>query len=471
MPALAQVPQAPRSLMGLANRRGSVLPVASVRALLGRQETAITQTARLIVLRTASPIALAVDEVINLCRVAGNKVQNAEADVAAEAGEHLSGVFESGAGITKILDVAELLRRGFVQNVPRRQTAAPRAVSKNAATSSTEIFRQRLVTFDVAGQEYAFPLDCVREIFTVPESLTVVPGSDDAVRGVMPYRDGLLPLLSLRRLLSLPSVGFSREKVLIVSVGDVLIGFVADQTRAVLSVDPDRVEPAPAVLAARAGGEMQIREIYRANEGRLVSILAPERLFREDAVRKLTNSETTMKAKAEVASQHAGAAILCFLVFRLDDNEFALPVDAVDEVARVPDQITRLPKTPKFLEGVINLRGDVLPVIDQRRRFDMPATTTGAGRRLVVIRSGAHRAGLIVDSVSEVLRCSPDQIQPSPDLIGEAFGLVHAVINLETSGRIVLLLDPAELLTRTERGLLDSLSKETRGKEIRQTGP
>ena len=59
-------------------------------------------------------------------------------------------------------------------------------------------------------------------------------------------------------------------------------------------------------------------------------------------------------------------------MFRLDDNEFALPIDAVDEVARVPDQITRLPKTPKFLEGVVNLRGEVLPVVDQRRRFEMP---------------------------------------------------------------------------------------------------
>ena len=62
-----------------------------------------------------------------------------------------------------------------------------------------------------------------------------------------------------------------------------------------------------------------------------------------------------------------------FLVFRLGDDEFGLPIEAVDEVARVPDQITRLPRTPKFLEGVVNLRGEVLPVVDQRRRFDMPA--------------------------------------------------------------------------------------------------
>jgi purine-binding chemotaxis protein CheW len=471
MPPLARVPQAPRSLMGLANLRGSVLPVASVRALLGRQEVATTHASRLIVLDGASPVALAVDEVSNLVRVAPGKVKTAEAGIASEAGERLSGVFEIGADVTKILDVPELLRRGFEQSAPRRQAVAASVGAKPAESASIEATRQRLVTFDVAGQEYALPLDSVREIVTTPESLTVVPGSDDAVRGVMPYRDGLLPLLSLRKLLGLPSAVLSREKVLIVAVGDVLIGFVADRTRAVLAVDPDRVEPAPPVLAARAGGETQIKEIYRAAHGRLVSILAPERLFREDVMRKLMQGDITMKAKLEESHRESDKDKLRFLVFRLDDSEFALPIDAVDEVARVPDQITRLPKTPKFLEGVVNLRGEVLPVVDQRRRFEMPPTTADANRRLVVVRSDRHRAGLIVDGVSEVLRCSPDKIQPSPDLTGEALGLVHSVVNLEASGRILLLLDPSELLTRTERSLLDSFTKETRSKETRQTKP
>ena len=107
------------------------------------------------------------------------------------------------------------------------------------------------------------------------------------------------------------------------------------------------------------------------------------------------------------------------MVFRLGDDEFGLPIEAVDEVARVPDQITRLPKTPKFLEGVVNLRGDVLPVVDQRRRFDMPPLEEQGGRRLVVVRTERHRAGLIVDCVSEVLRCPASDIEPAPDLTDE----------------------------------------------------
>ena len=143
-------------------------------------------------------------------------------------------------------------------------------------------------------------------------------------------------------------------------------------------------------------------------------------------------------------------------MFRLGDDEFGLPIDTVVEVAQVPDQITRLPKTPKFLEGIINLRGDVLPVIDQRRRFDMPKAEQLEGRRLVVIRTERHRAGLIVDSVSDVLRTRADEIEPPPDLTEATSRLVRGVINLEDARRMVLLLDPTEVLTRAEQGLLDS---------------
>ena len=121
-----------------------------------------------------------------------------------------------------------------------------------------------------------------------------------------------------------------------------------------------------------------------------------------------------------------------------------------------------MPKTPKFLDGVVNLRGEVLPVIDQRRRFDMPKLERTEGRKLVVIKTERHRAGIIVDGVSDVLRSHPDSIEPPPELTDQISRLVRGVINLPQTHRIVLLLDPTELLTRAEQGLLDKFQAETR---------
>ena len=157
-------------------------------------------------------------------------------------------------------------------------------------------------------------------------------------------------------------------------------------------------------------------------------------------------------------------------MFTLNGHEFALPIDAVDEVQRVPEQITRLPKTPKFLEGVVNLRGAVLPVLDQRRRFDMKPSQGAAAQRLVVLTSGAHRAGLIVDGVTEVLRCAPEAIQPAPELMSnDAVALVRSVISLDASQRMLLLLDPTEMLSRAERELMDAFSKTASAKKARSS--
>jgi len=240
----------------------------------------------------------------------------------------------------------------------------------------------------------------------------------------------------------------------VTAVAGVLVGLVVDRMRAIIPVDPERAQPTPPVLAARTGGETRIKALYRGEDGRrLISILDPKQLFREEVMQRLgqTASGAADTAEATGATDEA----LKFLVFRLGEDEFALPIGVVDEVAQVPTRITRLPKTPAFLEGVINLRGEVLPVIDQRRRFDMPSLADPTGRRLVVVRTERHRAGLIVDSVSQVLSSRLDALEEAPDLAGESTRLVQGVINLDAAGRIVLVLDPAELLSRAERGLLD----------------
>jgi purine-binding chemotaxis protein CheW len=301
----------------------------------------------------------------------------------------------------------------------------------------------------------------VREIVSVPDATAFVPRAEALVLGVAAFRGTLLPLLSLRGLLGFdPAEATDRgEKIIVTAVAGVLVGLVADRMRAVVRADPALIDPTPSILAARTGGETTIKAIYRGDGGRrLISILGPDRLFREDVMQRLGDAgDASPPRRDETEARHGQTAQ--FLVFRLGEEEFGLPIGTVDEVARVPEQITRIPKTPKFLEGVINLRGEVLPVVDQRRRFDLPKFTGQRERqRLIIVRTERHRAALIVDSVSEVLRAAGDAVEPAPDLTNETTRLVQGVINLDATGRMVLVLDPAELLSRAERGLLDAFN-------------
>jgi purine-binding chemotaxis protein CheW len=464
LPAIARVPQAPKGLLGLANLRGNVLPVASLQGLLGGEATTDAAT-RAIVLDGTAPVALAVDAVEALVTVDAGQIETRQAELAARPGELLKGAFAADGkkSIAKILDIAALIGAAFSQEERARPRRAIGGLDVREAATEGADDRQMLVSFDIAGQEYAFALDVVLEVLDAPDTLAALPASEDLVLGVTPFRDTLLPLLSLRGLLGFTTRGEhdGREKVVVTRVGGALVGLLADRMRTIFAADSDLIEKVPSVLAARAGGEARISAIYRGDNGRrLVSLLSPEQLFREDVMQRLNAGGAAIPEAPGEGARSRGEERQ-FVVFRLGEDEFGLPIEAVNEVARVPDQITRLPKTPKFLEGVVNLRGDVLPVVDQRRRFDMPALEDKGGRRLIVVRTERHRAGLIVDAVLEVLRCSADDIEPAPNLTNEAVRLVHGVINLEKAGRIVLLLDPAELLTRAERGLLDAFEAKT----------
>ncbi len=459
MPHVARVPQAPKALVGIATFRGNVLPLASLRDLLGFDDTSV-KASRAIVLDGPAPAALAVDGVDALVTIESNRVETRQAELSAERGEQISGVIRiEGAGAAKILDIEALLDKAFSKRAERTpQAISPAINASRPEKPADDAGADVLVTFDVAGQEYALALSAVQEIVPAPDAITPMPHAGALVVGMMALRNQLLPLMSLRGLLGFGSSHNSdgREKIIVTRIGGTNIGLMADRARAIVSADRRLIDPIPAVLAARSGGEARIKAIYRCEEGRrLISILEPEQLFREDVMQRM-ESERGVPAPQE---QNAPSAERIFLVFRLGDDEFGLPIEAVDEVARVPAQITRVPKTPKFLEGVVNLRGDVLPVVDQRRRFDMPVPEHNEGRRLIVVRSAHHRAGLIVDGVSEVLRSPSAAIDPPPDLTGDITRLVQGVINLEGQDRIVLLLNPDELLTRAERGLLDAYER------------
>lgn len=465
VPSLARVPQAPAALLGLANLRGRVTPVAGLRVLLGDKAPGGPGAGGLALLMEGpAPVAIAIDGAPIL--VSAEEVRTDEASGAARPDQCVVGVFGVGDDVARVLDVRALIARAFTARAPAAPPMrAGLGPSRSAERGNDASGEERFISFLVAGQEFALELDAVREVIAAPASVAAVPHSEDLVIGVAAYRQTLLPLLLLRGVLGMkaPADADLKSKVLVSRIGGSLVGLVADQAKAILSVAEGESDPPPAVLAARTGAESQIKAVYRGEQGRrLVSILSPDRLFRDDVMQRLAKSHPGREAAMTSDDENEDAAER-FLVFRLGDDEFALPIEAVIEVARAPEQVTRVPKTPAFLEGVISFRGEVLAVVDQRRRFDMAVLEGERTRRLIVVRSERHRAGVIVDAVSEVLSHSRGAMEPAPDLTGDQRRLVLGVINLDEAGRMVMVLDPTELLSRAERGLLDAFAPEASG--------
>jgi purine-binding chemotaxis protein CheW len=188
-----------------------------------------------------------------------------------------------------------------------------------------------------------------------------------------------------------------------------------------------------------------------------VSVLSPDRLFRHDVVTDAV-AEGERAREADMAGERQAATDeQQFIVFRLDREEYAVPIDAVDEVTRRPEALTRVPKAPEFIEGVMNLRGDVIPVVDQRRRFDLPAAASTDRQRVIVITFDGLRAGFLVDSASELVKIPGSAIGPAPELSDEQVRLISRVANL--GDRMILIVDAPELLDRRELGLLRQMAR------------
>jgi purine-binding chemotaxis protein CheW len=175
-------------------------------------------------------------------------------------------------------------------------------------------------------------------------------------------------------------------------------------------------------------------------------------------VRKLVGGETegneAMTNSEEVAAAAESDDEEQFVVFRLMNEEYGVPIAAVQEIVRVPEVLIRVPKTPVFIEGVINLRGSVLPVVDQRRRFGLEGIERNDRQRIMVFTIAGIRTGFIVDSVSEVMRIGARFIGDAPKLSAEQQKLIRRVANLEAQKRMILLLDVNQLLNVKE---LDAL--------------
>ena len=140
--------------------------------------------------------------------------------------------------------------------------------------------------------------------------------------------------------------------------------------------------------------------------------------------------------------------ILQLVGFKVEREFFGVPIAAVKEIIRVPD-ITPVPDTPEFVEGVVNLRGRIVPVIDMRRRVGVLAAERTRGNRILVLELAGKMVGLIVDSASDIIKISEDAIEPPPDIVS-SIGAEYVTGVGKLEGKLIVLLDLTRLLSAEE---------------------
>ncbi len=442
--SVSRVPLSAPCLLGVANLRGQVLPVVSAARLLGLDDVPRTASSRVVVDR-ARRIGLLVDAV---------------------------GAMAEEAGTARVLDLAALLPPLAAE--ARAPGAAAAVTPRDKPASVPARATVDFVRFGVGGQDYAWTLGGAVAAVTRPAEIAVLPHAGDAIRGAMDFRGSVLPLVSAHRLLGLAEPAHLPGRVLVVRIAGGLAGLLVDRFHAVLRLEADRIDRVPPVMS-RGAGEARIEGIGRAgDDGRLVCILSPDRLFDDATMARLAGAAQAPDADARVPDAAGSGARTVYTLFRLGAETYGLPAVVVRAIVKRPAVLNRVPHAPPFLEGVMNHRGQALPVVSVRARFGAASAAAAGGRVMVVAiparLGGVVVAGLAVDAVASVLSIDAGKVAALPGLgalqgaarKGRA-GLFTGILHWGGAAEGILVVEPGALLDEAEQDIAAAVGSSLSG--------
>ncbi|GAB4133223.1 MAG: chemotaxis protein CheW [Thermogutta sp.] len=150
------------------------------------------------------------------------------------------------------------------------------------------------------------------------------------------------------------------------------------------------------------------------------------------------------EALVQELAHREGSGTLQLVSFRLGQEEYGVEITKVQEIILM-GEITKVPQTPEYIKGLINLRSSVIPIVDLRLRFGLPPQDTSDETRIMVVNVRGKTIGIIVDAVSEVLRINKDQIAPPPPTVA-GLGREYLTGLVKLDKRLLILLDIERIL-------------------------
>ncbi len=152
------------------------------------------------------------------------------------------------------------------------------------------------------------------------------------------------------------------------------------------------------------------------------------------------------------------------VVFRIGKEFFGVGIDAIREIVRIPE-ITEVPDAPGFLEGMINLRGKIVPVVDLKKRLKLRGEDRTKSTRVLITDNTESMSGLIVDSVDEVIRIEPEAVEEPPEMM-TAIGIEYITGVAKVDERLIILLDIKKILSAEEMKNIGQAVEGTTGSQV-----
>ncbi|ABB15203.1 chemotaxis protein CheW [Carboxydothermus hydrogenoformans] len=452
-PVILKVPMTPEYFLGLANLRGEILPILDGRRKLQLPPNELSDSSRVVVLKLAQEkIGLLVDrmaEVVDLEGAVFEEIANAQVNT------------RLVSRVVRLPHTEELIMEikpeGIFEKKLDQVSRGQKSFELTEVNESQEIAQEnssleQLIGFKLGNEEFSLPIAAVQEIVRVPEIISKTPGLPAYVEGIITLRNNTLPIINLRLFLGLERKEYDEKTRIIVlnlskEEGSYLFGLVTDEVTEVLRVQKSDIDDVPSYLANDAG-EL-INGVCKLNSGqRLIYTLVPEKLLAE--------SKLQLEAKNEAEQREVISELMSqenqFVIFGLDTGEYGVEIGNVQEIIHVPE-ITSIPQAPYFVEGIINLRGAILPVLNLRKKFNLQLNSEREAERIIVVDYQGLKLGLMVDTVREVLKINEKEIEKTPALLNDEIRqeFISGIAKINGGERLILLLDLKHVISREEK--------------------
>jgi purine-binding chemotaxis protein CheW len=469
LPHITRVPKMPEHVLGMSNLRGEVMPLTDLSLRLGYQKPCEqTEDARVIVIEKEGTLNGFVVESVSEVKStemhqldAFPEMLNADVDK-----RYINGIMKVNQGghvmliqilnTDEVIDIAAL--KAQIDKQGYRKTSAARHEELQAAT----LHEKRFISFNIGKQEYAVEIHRINEIIWMPE-VTGIPGLPDYVMGIFSLRGRVIPLISLHDKFGKEHTGTNdNSRVIIVDINNVMVAFAADKVNAVLSVDENLIEEPPKAFAEE---ESEIAAVLKLEKGeRLVMALEPKNIVNKtelEALSKVAEQSSTGDLTMADLNSHTKDEEKQIVTFQIENEQYGILIEKVQEINRYTN-VTKVPKTPRFVEGIINLRGEVIPLIDLRTRFDLKAKERDEFTRVIIVNLKNMKVGFVVDGVDEVLRIKNDDIDAVPPVLSATVSseFIGGVVNVVSKQRMILLLNIEDLFSQSEMSKLEKMKQE-----------
>jgi len=465
---ITQVPGSPSFVIGVLNLRGQIIPVIDSRLRFHLEPSEITSSTRVIVIDLAGQTTgLQVDAVAEVVRLDDFSLRETPPLVAGVHSDYLAGMVLAGNRLITLIDLNEILnseefgqRESLMQNAAAAGTGMAWSHSMEGDREEEEVENDLpFVTFGLGKESFGINLERVEEIVELPP-VTKIPDAPEYVHGVICIRDKVLPLLNLFKMFNVEPLHKEHEEhnthsdtsmVILLTIGNAKLGVVVDCIQEIIRVRERDLLPSPQTLKEDESNRLE-GVVMRSD--RMVSILKVVEILSHEDQQKLATMSQNLGIQEIVDTETSSTEEISVIAFSIDKEVYGLELQEVREIIMV-GMITSVPRAPSFIQGVLNLRGEIIPVIDLRLRFGLEHHDATELSRIIVTPINSVFTGLIVDSVAEVKNIDKKLLEPPPKVTSIGANAYITEVARTNTG-VIFLLGLQQLLTESENRQLST---------------